>query len=330
MENIKKLLTDILGLHTSFSLDKLKFNKKVPFIIKKSYNLKIIKIENMNCILLNVNENSINSFKQHYLLFKDALELPLIVYSKQLNTSTKQYLIKYKISFITEDDIYLPELLIYLNMDTKKNNLDHKKKISRLSQVILLNSIYNHSNRLTIEDCSQKFNITKMSASRALKELLNHNFLEYEEFGRKKIYYLNHNYVNFDSFISVMKNPIIKKVYITEETLINISSKTSITSINALSTYTDIISLEKTFAIEKTYFEKLREIDKNITIFDKKIDNEFITLELWRYSPKIKDLKVVDPISLYLTLQQYIGNEDTRLQNSLQHLENIIRDTLYD
>ena len=119
MKNKNRLISyleKILHLDVSISHMKLEYKKSLPVAIKSNYEVFIIKIESVNMVVLHTHEQDLQSIKKHLSLFKEALSLPITLSIENISSSTKKYLIENSISFISDESIYLPQLLIYLKI----------------------------------------------------------------------------------------------------------------------------------------------------------------------------------------------------------------------
>lgn len=323
MKNLIDILKNTLHLNVRSINKTLEYNKPVPFIIKKSFEINIIEIENIECVVLNVDEEEIRSIKKHLAIFKESLFQPIIINVNHINASTKKYLIESGISFISQESVYLPQLLIYFDNFLHKPKTK-KKKLSKLAQVILISELLQNQNNINfhseinISDSAKKFNVTNMSASRALKELYEFGYLELKTEVRKKIYMLKQN-IHFNDLLNTLKNPKMDVVYIKKEDLKYIGHKV-LASYSALSKYANISSSNLVYALEKEYFNKYINKNNQIKTYEKQYDNDLIEIELWTYSPELIQSNVVDPISLYLSLKDNINSEDTRLSDAIEKL----------
>jgi len=325
MKNINMLIStieNILHINVTVNNDKLNYTKSIPLAIKSNYDIYHVKIENIDTVILSCKEN-ITSVKKHLLLFSEALSLPIILEINNINAITKKYLIENGISFISEDSIYLPQLLIYLNSFKENYKIKRNKKLSKLAQTILISLIVNKQNEIDINSSAKIFNVTSMSTSRALKELDEFDYLDVELVGRKKEYFLKKD-IDIDKVLSELKNPVIDTVYIKNEDLKYFEKKVE-ASYYALSKYTNITNNKPIYAIQKEYFDKIIKEDNSITIYDKEYDNNLIQVELWRYSTIVNNTNTVDYISLYLSLKDNINIEDCRLTDAMNELYNKIK-----
>jgi hypothetical protein len=295
----------------------LEYKEKVPFLLKKNYEVHTIQIEDLKCVLLIVNDNKLSLIKKHIELFSKALEFPIIIYIENITSSRQKYFIDKGISFISKTSIYLPQLLIYLSDISYKQKQDKKKKLSKLAQQVLIYSIVKNCKiDIEIQNTAKIFHVTNMSASRALKELSEQGFFFFHELGRKKIYALKED-LSFNQITSLLKNPKIEEFYIKEKNLSSLKNK-YLSSYSALSNYTNITNIQKVYAIDKKYFDKQR---AEIVTYEEQYDNELSKIELWSYVPISNDDNTIDPISLYMLLMDELDEEDTRVINAMAELK---------
>jgi len=329
MENVKQQLKQLFHLNVEedrFSLENL---KNIPFSIKKGYSTNLLKINDIESLVLTASED-VKSIKKHYELFSNSTDKPIVFYIKTISNSMQKYLIDNNIPYISQNSIYLPQLLIYLkNIDNKNIVIKKNRKLSKLAQMILIYSLVHKEYELDINKCVEKFKVTKMSAGRALNELQEFGIFIIEQIGRKKFFYLSKE-IHFNKIIDVLKNPKFEEIYIQVEDLKFFDVKTK-SSYMALSDYVDIATNEKCFAIEKDYFSKFINKENKIHAYEKLYENDLIKIELLRYPPETIQKQIIDPISLYLILLDEINKEDTREVEALKQLkikiERLIDDT---
>ncbi len=333
MENLINTLINTLHLKVCKKDDKLNYTKSIPFIIKKSYDISVIRIENIDCLVLTTKDEDIKSIKKHLALFNESLVMPVILNILDISSSTKRYLIDNNISFVSKETIYLPQLLIYIKDISNKQEMKKKNKISKLAQTILISELLKRHNNsilndeINISNSAKKFNITPMSASRALKELYEFKYLHLKTIGRKKTYYINSN-IDINETLLTLKNPKIEDIYINSSDLRYFDNRI-LSSYSALSHYTNIINNEDIYAVDKEYFTKYINKDNQIEIYNKRYDNNLIQIELWRYQPNLIQEDIIDPISLYLSIKENFDQEDTRLKDAVDELYNKIQGMIY-
>ena len=329
MKNINELvsyLKDTLHISIGISNNKLNFTKSIPLAIKNNYDIYNIKLQNIDTVFLSTNEENVRSIKKHLNLFEQSLSIPIVLHIGHISNSTKRYLIENGIPFVSEQSIYLPQLLIHFNDFNEKYKNIKNKKLSKLAQTILISLISNKQNQININDSAVIFNVTKMSTSRALKELADFEYLEVKHIGRGKEYFLKYS-IDIEKLFIELKNPVMDSVYIKFDDLSYFNKKV-LTSFSALSRYANITSNKPIYAIEKDYFNKIIKKDNQITIYDKEYDNNLIQIELWRYNPQLTNEDLTDPISLYLSLKDKIDIYDFRANDAMAELYNKIKGML--
>ena len=326
MKNKNQLISYVektLHLDVSISHMKLEYKKSLPVAIKSNYEIFTIKIDSMDVVILHTHEQDLKSIKKHLSLFKEAFSLPIALSIENISSSTKKYLIANNISFISDESIYLPQLLIYLKNINSSKKKKRNKKLSKLAQTILIYAYSQNYFELDINESAEIFNVTKMSTSRALNELVEFELLSMQSYGRKNEYFLNHD-IEIDNMINKLKSPVQDRVFVKEEDLVYFEKKVK-ASYSALSIYTNITNHKLIYAVEKKEFDKIIKQDNPISMYEKEYGSELIELELWRYSPLAIQNDIVDKISLYLSLKDNVSVEDSRVMDAMNELYNDIK-----
>ncbi len=325
MQNINKLifyLQDTLHLSIRIRNSKPDFTKSIPMAIKSNYDVFHISIQGVDMVLLSVDEENIRSIKKHLSLFENSLSAPVILHIEHISSSTKRYLIENGIPFISEQSIYLPQLLMHFDNLKEDYKKIKNKKLSKLAQTILISLIVKREHTINIIDSAKMFEVTKMSTSRALAELVDFKYLDVKQVGRKKEYFLKHR-IDMDKLFLELKSPVVDVVYIKSEDL-NYFDKKVEASFSALTRYANIINTKPIYAIEKACFDKIVKKDNQITVYDKEYDHSLIQIELWRYKTRLVDKDIADPISLYISLKDKVNMHDSRTHDAMDELYNKI------
>ena len=79
MKKLIDILENTLHLKVYKKDSDFGYKKSIPFIIKKSYDISSINIENIDCVVLTPNDEDIKSIKKHLLLFSESLMIPIIL-----------------------------------------------------------------------------------------------------------------------------------------------------------------------------------------------------------------------------------------------------------
>ena len=323
LDGLISYLKETLHISVSISDDKLEYIRSLPYAIKSNYDIYNVKIQNIDIALLSVDEDGIRSIKKHLSLFERSLSIPIVLHIKHISSSTKRYLIENGVAFVSEGSIYLPQLLIHFSDLMEHHRKERNKRLSKLAQTILISLMTNHRRKIDIQSSAEMFDVTKMSTSRALNELVDFGYMNVETNGRKKEYFLK-QHIDIEKLFIELKDPIVDTIYIKYQDLSYFDTKVE-SSYSALSKYANITNNKPIYAIEKEYFNKLIKKDNQITIYDKEYDDNLIQVELWRYRTQILDEHMADPISLYISLKDKIDVYDSRADEAMNELYNKIK-----
>ena len=328
MKNLISLLTTQCNLHVEERKNALDVFKSIPLAIKSFYHLHVLKIEHLDCLVLETNEPSVRALKKHLLLFGSSVPMPIILYVPNLSGSMRRYLLENNIAYATKENFYMPQLLIHLkDMAHKIAPIKKQEKLSKLAQMIVSYALVTRTYELEIDTCASQFEVTKMSAGRALNELKAFHMVSLKERGRKKIYILSSS-LEFESFICMLKNPKHTTVYLNKNSLHVLQSYVE-ASYMALSHYANIITTQASYAIDKETFQTLSK-QHALYFTEEAYDSDFCALELWNFNPGLIQKGYIDPLSLYLSLKDDIDTEDTRVADAFTTLEEIIKGFIRD
>ena len=177
MKKLIELLRNTLHLNVHSINRTLDYSKPIPFIIKKSFEISIIEIENLECLVLSINEDEIKSIKKHLAIFKESLSQPIIINVNNISVSTRKYLIENGISFVSQDAVYLPQFLIYFENLSNKPKLK-KKKLSKLAQTILISELLQNQKRTMKDDFIKVGDIINYKLLKATSRQSFHNWIK--------------------------------------------------------------------------------------------------------------------------------------------------------
>ncbi|MGD6730483.1 MAG: hypothetical protein ACPKMZ_05365 [Pleomorphochaeta sp.] len=318
----------INNIDEKFTITPYKNKSKLPLYLKNKFNFYNICILNIECILAeNITEPlSINGIKKYITLLQEFTSKEIVFYFNQLTPYRRKSLINNRVNFIEENgQFFLPflGLLLKTNLTKSESVMQNnnkfislkKKKFSSIEQFAYLFFLYNKIIEISNKDFATLFNISEMSASRALKSLYLKKLITYKIEGqtsRMKSYKRIDDPLYYNMGKDFLINPIKKIVYVT-----TIPENSYICGLEALSELSMISpSRNKQRAISYVNF-----INQNIEVINNEDiinDNNYIKLELWKYDPSyfIKN-GIVDTLSLYFTL---IDNKDERIDKELENL----------
>jgi hypothetical protein len=321
MEPIKSLiqtLTQKLQLKVSLSQRDITYKRSIPLGIKKSYTVDVLVIEGTEVAILSTEELHTKGLLKHLELFAEALDSPILLNISQNNTQLQKFLIDKHISFVMSNEtIYMPQFLIWIkHLSFKSENFTNKKRLSKFSQMLIIYARINNKRELDLNAVAAHFDMSTMSASRALSELEEHKLLELTKTGQKKIYQLASR-IEIDRLLSLMESPKKGEVFVKKESLQKIKGLMS-ASYQALAHYSDLAAMQPEYAIEKARFPK------EVETYTQAYDDDYIKIELWKYDPKAiaaNGSDTVDPFSLYLSMNtERASIDDVRVNNALDNV----------
>lgn len=301
----------------------------LPLAIKKSYAVDFVLIEGIEVAVLSVDELKTSGLQKHLELYDRALALPLLLNITEGNSALQKFLIDKNIAFVMgEDTVYMPQFLIWVKDLTRKSDFrrTNTKKLSKLAQMVMIDTLLSKKNRLDILCVSQAFQVSSMSASRVLNEIADYKLFTVEKNGREKNYSLSHP-INIEKVLGIMSSPKRGELFVKRSVLSRIEGLME-TSYQALSSYSDLASMQNEYAIEKS------RLDPSIEIYDRAYDDEYVKIELWKYDPRVlasDNSMIVDPISLYMSMKEELKTtDDIRVHNAIENLVNRIKEVCND
>jgi len=324
MEKTLEYLQETLGIQTLAKPLAKSYLDKLPLYIHEMYKLYQTDLFNTEFILAELkcdDEMSIQQIGKQSQQIKTLLHQNVVVVLNTIQAYSRKRLIEKGISFIVPGrQMYMPDLL----MDLRESFIHPKTKhtsetLLPSAQFLLIYHIIHRNENHKLEDRSfkdiaQKLGYTPMAISNAIDNLKHHALVEVQ--GQKEKYiqfrYPRSELWNITHQQNMLTNPVIKTVFVDE-----IPKKLSLLQSNAsaLPAYTDMNpSRQPYFAIEKAAFYNLQKHNALLNLND--YEGNF-ALEVWKYNPLnlVGDLqnevKVVDPISLYLSV---MNNRDERIQ----------------
>lgn len=258
----------------------------LPIFLKELYNFHEMTILGKHCILLEIVDElpDVDMIEKHIKRIKNFTDLKVIFYYKEISRYRRKSLIQHGIPFLIEGgQMYLP----FLGLDLKKETQEIENQLEYFSpstQLVYLYFLYYRNTEMSATDFSKKLKFTKMTASRALRDLYYANLLTYEiggKTGRTKRYKRISDPDYFVNGQPYIKSPINKIVYV------KVAPKGALTA--GLDFLSKISMLNPpNHQIRAMGLEEFRK--KKISIIknmDQVKDEKLIELQLWDYNPKL-------------------------------------------
>lgn len=329
MRQLTKYIEDILGINIlpiPLKRDRL---GKLPVYLAQRYQFYTADLMGKPVLLAKVkqeNELGILQISKHKALIEKIIGQNVVFIIEHLPAFNRKRLIEKHISFVVPGrQLYIPEMMMDLRETFVRNKTrQEREKLLPTSQFLLLYQILHHGNDNSIENFSfkalaERLGYTPMAISKAVENLKSHQLIEVHGSKEKQIHFSKQRGELWNTLEhqNLWINPVIKQVFVDQlPKQATLRSNTS-----ALPEYTDMNpSRQKYYAIEKTAYYALQRSNK--------LDNanEYegtYCLELWKYNPLQltqqldKNKKVVDPLSLYLSLKD---EQDERIEMALNQI----------
>ncbi len=307
----KHLGTDIF--YKSFN-----HNKDVPSYLINSYDYLLLKLFNVDSLFVKPKDFNLNTYKKHLLKLSSFYDYQIVLLLDEITPYQREALIKNKIPFIVkESQIFLPFIGIVLQEKFKKS-FRQIDKFTPSTQLVFIYWFYHFiDSKVTATIIAKMLDIPVMSANRAFIDLVSTGLFNYEIDGNKKVLILACKKEELLRKIEVyLRNPLYRKVYITNESLIENPMYSGIYALGEKS----LLSVDSSDLTIAIYKKELGNIDNN-SIVDEKYMKSMgaITLEVWSYDPrKLSGSCLVDDISLILILESH---SDERVQGEVLKLK---------
>jgi DNA-binding transcriptional ArsR family regulator len=307
-----------------------KFLDNLPMYITQAYKLFEIALFNKNIVLveqIHEDDFSVLQTEKHLQLIRISVDKTVVLVLENLQSYNRKRLIEKGINFIVpEKQLFLPELLINLSENyTQPKTKLKSKSLMPSSQFLFLYHIIHRNNNWKIEEHSfkeiaKKLDYTPMAVSYAVDDLKNHDLIEVSGEKEKHIRFKFDTKALWNRVLeqNILTSPVLKIVYVDQ-----LPNNVHLLKANAsaLPEYTSLNpSKQNYFAIEKSNFYFLQKNNGLVNVNDR--EGQY-ALEVWKYNPLTltedmnNNVAVVDPLSLYLSLQH---NYDERVEMALEQI----------
>lgn len=297
---LAEYLNKTLGLRFAFS-DENNSSIDIPSIYRHSFFIRRVSIEDINALILEPREKSIElpTLIARVEKFEAAVGLPCILLLDKVNNMSRRQFVSKRRNFIVPDkQVYLPFIGTYFS----ERGLASRREqdvLSPSAQLLILYHLQKKSlEGIPLSTIAEELGYALKTISFIVSELKQVNICHNVQLDHKTKS-LSFNAKDkkelWSKVLPYLSSPIHKVAYSYPEDIANIDRYTSYD--NALAYYTDIIdSSQQCYAVDK------RKVTSNNIIF--KSDSNFIgaiRLELWKYDPSIlAENNTIDPLSMYL------------------------------
>lgn len=330
MKQTLRYIQETLGIQATANPMAKSDLDQLPVYIHETYKLYRTDIFHTQIVLAALKNDealSIQQTEKQVQQIQNRLNQKVVVVLENVQAYNRKRLIEKGISFIVPGkQMYLPDLLVDLRESyTHPKARQKNETLLPSAQFLLIYHIIHRNHHWKVEEhpfkeLAQKLGYTPMTITNAIDNLQYHELVEVQ--GEKEKFirfrYDRHELWNIAQAQNLWVNPVIKTVFVDEKPkdLFLLASNTS-----ALPEYTDLNpGRQQYYAIEKTVFYGLQKSNVLVNLND--YEGRF-ALEVWKYNPLTlvselpNDVAVVDPLSLYLSMQD---TRDERVEMALDQI----------
>lgn len=313
MKGLEKYIKDTTGLSVRIHPVNEKELDRLPLFIRKGFALAIGLLDDKELIFIFPELNESQGPKQlqmHVSKIEDILGLNAVLVFDEIDSYMRQQLSQMRAAFVVPgEQLYIPWMFISLD-ERKKRRLRNVEHFYPATQSILIFHLWKMPlNGMNLRETSRHFNYSRMTISRAMKELEAVGVCETHGAWEKKLEFKGAKREIWNKAKEFMKNPVSQRVEFME--IVDQKSLT-VSGINALSMYSNLSGdIHPVFAVSKEGYKSIRKSNQ-ASRFGETI------LEVWNYDPVLLEKNGrADPFSLYLTLKD---NDDERVQIAIEEM----------
>jgi DNA-binding MarR family transcriptional regulator len=256
---------------------------------------------------------------QHTRQLHELLHAPVVVALPEITPGERRQLIQRGIAFVVPNrQLFAPQMGMILT-ERFGAELRREQEIASPATQALLIWFLNH--RLITESWhpfneAELLGYTGMTATRAIRELLQFNLFEVEQRGRAKYLRLIGNRRElWEKAKPHLRTPVLRNLWTYDQRILKVTGarwagETALARITMLNEPQQQVIAVTSEAIQQA---KLAGI-----FFEPRAIADGIAIQVWRYKPEVVDKKTVDPLSLWLSLQD---SQDNRIQTALDEIE---------
>ncbi len=312
IEDLTAYLYKILGVRVS--VKSWKGHDKLPFFLNDLYDFYEISLLEHSCLLLVAKESSKETpatIRKHKEQVQKIWKGPCIYVQETIAHYNRKRLIEERIPFIIPgNQLYLPEIGIYLSEYYRKQHENVKKKISPSTQMVVIYMLFQKTpEKITPSDLAKKLGYTLMTMTRAFDELKVTGICEIQKKGRELCLLFKENKCElWEQAKPWMSTPVKSCVWIEQK-----NKEMVLSGLSALSCFTALnADLLPIYAMSA---KRWKELGIQGLPSSEKASFE---LEIWHYDPSLFAQKnIVNPFSLYLSLQE---KADERIEFALEEM----------
>lgn len=322
--HLVEYLSDTLGVPAEVNLWLAR--KNLPLYLRENYEFFTLRFQldqsGSEYLLLvdsNHQEQSASKIEKHIKNIMKICNIEVVYVREAVTAYNRKRLIEHRVPFIIPgNQMYLPAL----GLDLREFMRQIKKKqdmFSPSTQVLLLHSIlYHNTDTIKPLEAGAKLGYSTMTMLRSFNQLEFAKIAEHCKVGKERhLHFLYSGKELWDKALAFLSTPVKKHLFLHPSDAILSFPDAGQT---ALSHYTMMAEPENP---EKAVFSsRLHSIlpEGNLLLEYQFQHPESLRVEIWKYAPErlaTGNRKVVDPLSLYLSLR---NDDDERIQDALDSI----------
>ena len=309
-------------LSVETTISKFEISNELPLYLRGRYDILLHSIYNIDYLLVKSKDDiNLSTIRNDVQQLKKITNLNCVVCFDNISRYTKAKMITENIPFVVlSSQIFMPFIGIAIS---KENFIDkpHIKRISSITQKLLLLSIYQGWDKVTVTEAAALLGITKMSISRAFDEIEQIGIAKIKTEGKKRLFSPDGSKRDlWDKSIHYFRNPVIKQFCLDELPEI-CCIKTS--GLSALSYYS-MLSEENShfYAIAKNQY-RISNLMKIPVI--PHYENANVILQVLSYNLDYNENTIVDPLTVILSLTDK-EKSDPRVESTINEVLKVYLD----
>jgi hypothetical protein len=301
-------------LHQKIELERYDKLGKLPLVLRANFELYDMEINGQHCILARPKEDiGLVEIRKQQKRLETLTGMYCVIYISKLNQYSKDKMLEEGIPFILENrQVYMP----FLGMLLRPNETRVLKPcsgVSFLTQKLLLLSLYDGWENVTVTMAAEHLRVSKMSVTRCLDEIEGLEIPVLQKKGR--IRYISNKgdkKKQWESIRAFMRKPVIQEFYLAED----ISDKLIKSGISALSEFSMLgDNSYPTCAITKTQMKEYGIRERGQV---PKGEVPGCVVQELGYLIPYKDGKVIDPLTTLLIMEN--EREEPRVDRALDEM----------
>lgn len=255
---------------------------------------------------------------QHARQLRELLHAPVIVALPEIAPGVRKQLIQHGIAFLVPyRQLFAPQMGMILTERFGAEPRKEQEIASPATQALLVWFLNHHPITETWHPFHEAalLGYTGMTATRAVRELLQFNLFELEQRGRAKhLKLIGGRRELWERAKPHLRTPVFRTFWTYDQRILKVTGARWAGE-SALARMTMVNEPQQ--QVVAVTSEAIQQAKQAGIFFEPQAIADGIAVQVWRYKPEMLDKKTVDPLSLWLSLQD---SRDNRIQLALDEL----------